>query len=714
MANGKFSRPRPNREEEREIEQAFRQVTGQEPAPKKTVQAPSDSDPMELDLIFDEDILMEAPVPEPPAEEPKADFPGQAMAMLEQVVDFCDRNRKVLLVGLCAAALALILAFIGIFFVGGSDPYDKTILNNVLIADINVGGMTREEAVHTVKEATEQTYSRKDMVVDLAGTQLRLSAAEMNITLDVKAAVNAAYDYGRTGTKAEQEKAYLDSFTGNHIIGLLPYLEWEDAYIQAVLQDYAKTAGSALTQTSYGLTGRIPDLKDPDFDPDSEAPTLVIQLGTPGVHFDVDSVYEQILDTYSLHQFQISIEEVDTISQPDPLDLKAVYEEFCVEPVNATIDLRNFEVIPGTYGCLFDLDAAQSMLDQAIWGDELEIPMEYIAPTILDEDMFFQDTLAEQKSTYRGAVLEKNLQAACKALNGTVINPGEEFSFNNVVGERTSDKGYRYATDVTGLQETTTLGGGVSQVSSVLYYCTLVADLNVTSRTSHKLIPGYSDYGMDAMVGWKTPDFKFTNNTGFPIRIDAEASNGQIKMAIVGTDERDYHVAMDYEVISTKVPKVEYKDLKHDNKDGYKDGDVIREGVTGYSVKTYRLKYDNETGDLISRDFVANTNYQSISKIVARVKAPEETTEATEPEETKPEDTKPEETKPEETKPEETTPSEEPTKPAEPEQTQPQETEPKAEPPKETESAQTPEPPVTDPGKEVSDEDPVPEGTTSP
>ena len=539
MANGKFSQPRPHREEEREIEEAFRQVTGQEPVMPQRKPLYAEQETSKLDL-FIEDTLppdpdpFEPEIPEPEMPEEQTDFLSRATVIGNQVIDFCDKNRKVLLVGLCAGALALILTFIGIFLIGGSDPYDKTILNNVMIADIHVGGMTKDEAVRAVREATEQTFSAKDMVIDLAGTELRLPASQTQISLDVKGAVNAAYDYGRTGTKAEQEQAYILSFSENHIIGLLPYLELNQDYILTVLNDYAAGTGSALTQSSYSLDRDMPDLTSEDFDPESTAPVLVIQMGTPGVEFQVEAVLEDILDAYSLHTFQVAIETVDTVAEPDPLDPEAIYEEICIQPVNASVDLRNYEVIPGTYGCVFDLETAGTLLEKAEFGEQIRIPMEYIAPAILDEDMFFQDTLAEQKSSYRGVVMEKNLQAACSALNGTVINPGEEFSFNDVVGARTSEKGYRYATDLTGLEETSTLGGGVSQVSSVLYYCALVADLNVTGRTSHKLIPGYSDYGMDAMVGWKTPDLTFVNSTGFPIRIDAEAT---------GASCNEYHLS---------------------------------------------------------------------------------------------------------------------------------------------------------------------------
>ena len=643
MANGKFSQPRPGREEERQIEKAFRQLTGQEipeepfsdiPAPAEDVttaitpppEAPaaSISSSDDFDIVFDDAVLTENLPLEPAA---PASVKGKSLSALEQAFVFFESNRKIALLGLCAAALVLIVSFMGIFFLTTSDPYDKTILSNVIIADVNVGGMTREEAVTAVQNATSHTYSVLDMVVDLAGNEVRLKPADTGISLDVKAAVKAAYDYGRTGTKAEQEQAYLNSLTGKHIIGLLPYLELNDSYIRGVLEAYGENTDSTLTQASYGLDGGLPDVTVENFDP-AAAPsrTLVITMGTPGIRFDIDTVYDQIMDAYSLHRFLVTVEGLDTAAEPDPVDLEAIYKEFYIAPANATIDLHNYKVTPGTYGFGFDMAEAQKLVARAGYGETVKIPMEYIAPAVLNEDMFFQDVLASYETTYkdRGSI-QTNLILACEAINGTVLNPGESFSFNNVVGKRTSEKGYKWADDQIGISVERILGGGISQVTSALYYCTLVADLNVISRTNHSLIPGFSDYGLDAAIGWESPDFKFSNSLGLPIRIEASAEGGKVKVSILGTDETDYFVAMDYEISGTRAFQTEYRDYKHDNEEGYKDGDVVREGVAGYFIKTYRMKYDDKTGELLSRDYVTTTQYLSVSKIIARVAEPETT-----------------------------------------------------------------------------------------
>lgn len=715
MSNGKFSQPRPHREEEREIEQAFRQVTGQTAPPQPPTPDPEPLDSAGFDLVFDEEALAEEhPIVNKPEPQAPESFADKASLFLNRAVDFCSENRKIVLVALCALALVLIIGFMSIFFLSTTDPYGKTILNNVLIADVNVGGMTKDEAISAVKQATSHTYPVLDMVVDLAGNQLRLSPADTGVSLDVKAAVNAAYDYGRTGTKAEQEKAYQDSLTGSHIIGLLPYLELNNDYIRSVLEEYEKNTGSTLTQASYGLDGGIPDVTAKDFDPaNTPARTLVILMGTPGISFDADAVYDQILDAYSLHDFMVTVEGLDTTSEPDPVDLKAIYEEFYVEPVNASMNLQNYTVIPGTYGYGFDMEQAQKKVDAADYGEEVRIPMEFIEPTVLNADMFFQDVLAEYETTYKDrGNLQTNLMLACEAINGKVLNPGESFSFNNTVGQRTSAKGYKYADDQIGTEKNRILGGGISQVSSALYYCALVADLDVTNRTAHSYVPGYSDYGLDAAVGWATPDLKFTNSLGLPIRIDAKAIDGKVKITLMGTDEQDYFVAMDYEISGTKAFQTEYRDFKIDNEEGYKDGEVIQEGAVGYVIKTYRLKYDDKTGELISRDFVNTTQYSSQPKIVARVEAPEETTEPTEAPTEKPTEAPTEAPTEKPTEKPTEAPTEAPTeKPTEAPTEQP--TEAPTEAPRETTAVTEAPPPETTTAPEVSGLEDIPEDTAT-
>lgn len=671
MAGGKFSKPRPHRDEERQIEQAFRQITGQAPQPehpilKEPVLPELQNHPtVSQDTVFMEQAQMEEalrqvtrqpirevtpPIPSPePAfelapedlgdffEEPYPEEPEhQEPDFLDKLLSFVNqltapgKKQTALLLAICGISLLVIVSCIALFFAGAADPNDGRILENVYLADIDVGGMTKAEAISALKEATNRTYGSQDMVIDLSGTELRLTPQQTKVKLDYKAAVNAAYDYGRSGTQAEKEEALALAQRQPYYIGLLPYLNLDNDYILDTLTGYAQDSGSTLTQPTYGLEGKEPELSAEKFNEHAPTQTLVIHLGTPGIGFDVNDVYKQVLDAYSLHVFLVTVENVESVTDPEEVDLEKIYEEYYIEPKDASVNLQTFETIPGSYGYGFDLEKARKLLEEANFGDEIRIPMEYIAPDVLDADAFYRDLLGSHQTRHTSNENRNtNLRLACEALDGTVIEPGKTFSFNQTVGQRTTARGYKSAPADASATGETTLGGGISQVSSTLYYAALLSDLEVTSRRPNTYAPSFIDFGFDAAVSWDLYDFTFRNNLGYPIMIDAEVSGGYVRIKILGTEERSHYVMLDYDITKTSEPKTEKKEFEFKNAEGYKDGEVIQEGITGYTVKTYKIKYDSATNEKLSRDYVATTEYKTVDKIIAKV-LPEETTAPTE------------------------------------------------------------------------------------
>lgn len=686
MAGGKFSKPRPHRDEERQIEQAFRQVTGQAPAPESPLlgqnvhpdvsrinrpQAVS-QDTVLVDEAQIEEALRQQPIPEQsiptrpayspttpkeeafdlipedlegifagevPPEQPEdnqPDFIDKLMALWDRFTAPGSKKQTYVLLGICAVSLAVIIGCIAMLFSSSSDPNGGKILDNVYVANINVGGMTKSEAISAVKQATANTFSVQEMVIDLSGTQLRLSPKDTGVSLDVKAAVTAAYEYGRTGTKAEKEQALALSKQQDHVIALLPYLSLKEDYIRATLTAYAGDTGSTLTQPTYGLEGEEPNLSTDDFNPNAPTQTLVITLGTPGVGFDVNDVYNQVLDAYSLNTFLVTVENVEAVKEPDSVDLEAIYDEFYIEPVDASLDSKTFQPIAGSYGYGFDLLEARKLLDAADFGETIRIPMEYIEPEVVETEAIFQDSLGSYQTRHNANDSRNtNLTLACAAINGTRLDPGESFSFNSIVGQRTAEKGYKTAPEDTTVPEKTTIGGGISQVASTLYYAALMSDLDITQRYAGPTVPGYIDMGFDAVISWNLYDLTFRNNQSYPIQIKAEVSGGYVRMEILGTDERDYYLMLSAATTAATQPETETKDFPFDSTEGYKEGDVIQEGTIGYTVKTYKVKYDRSTNKELSRDYITTTNYPMEKRIVAHI-LPQETTAPTEPSTTAP------------------------------------------------------------------------------
>lgn len=541
------------------------------------------------------------------------------------------KNRKIILISLCSVAAVLligIIATLGYLIV--TDPNDGKILNNVSVAGVNVGNMSRSEAKAAIRAATENTYTVQDMVIEFPDTQIRLSPADTGAVLDINAAVNAAYDYGRVGTREEKEKALAASMISEHPIALLPYLSLNLDYIRQQLDDYGKSFNSVYEASSITLDGEMPllDANDENFDPDAACQNLIINMGNPGRYIDIDKAYDRVLDAYSFNQFLVvvNMDEEETI--PEEIDLEAIAAAYCTSPQDAVVDDETYEVVMEVYGYSFDMEKAQELLDASAYGETITVPMTMVAPEVIGgpiKELLFRDVLCEYQTEHtKDERRNTNLTLACEAINGTILDPGEEFDFNTVVGKRTTEKGYRSAAAYSSGKTVQTIGGGVCQVSSTIYYCCLIADLEIINRLPHSYISSYMPPGMDATVSWNGPEFTFKNNTNYPIRIETWVADGYVHCKLVGTDEKDYYVEMEYEIIGYQTASSVVEVYPPDNPEGYKDGEVIQTAYNGCTVQTYKLRYDKETKELIEKVEDQLSKYKKRDKITVSIQVPTE------------------------------------------------------------------------------------------
>ena len=590
-----------------------------------------------------------------------------------------NNTRKILLVSICVVTVLLLVAIIaGIVMFVNANKDDGLILNNVTVAGVNIGGMTPEEAATAIHRVTDLTFTSESMVITLPDTILELTPEKTGAKLDVAAVVEAAYNYGRTGTAEENKQAHADSLVRNHTIALLPYLKLNQEYIRQELEAYGEYFNSDYEKSSFTLDGSMPELAGEKFDPNAPCQTLVLKPGKPGRYVDIDKIFNDVLDAYSLNKFTVDTKLTDEEQTPEALDLDAIHEMLHTDPIDAAMDMDTFEVTPETYGYTFDLEKAKELLSQTEYGDVLEIPLEYVKPQLLSSDLegkLFRDQLAYAETPHTNdSNRNNNLKLACDAINGYILMPGDTFDYNKTLGERTEERGYKPAGALSAGTSTTEVGGGICQVSSTLYYCTLLSDLEIVTRRSHSLPSSYMPMmGIDATVSWGGPDFRFRNNTDYPIQIKAEVSDGYVKVTLLGTEDKDYYVKMEGKVVEVLNPETVYEEYTEEEAKakGVKDGQVKQQPITGYTVYSYKCKYDKETDELISRDYEATSNYVKKDKIVIKVtKAPTEPT-VTEPPTTQP-PTEPAVTEPPTTQPPAATePPATDAPPAEPEVTEP-------------------------------------------
>lgn len=505
-------------------------------------------------------------------------------------------NRRGIITVICVAATILLIALlIGLWFLLDVPTKLGRVPDGVTAAGVDISGMRQDEAETALRAATQSTYSQKDMVVQILDETYALTSADTGAAFDASAASKAAV-----------------GLTSSGVMDILPYLSLDQTALQNFVSALDRQYNAEFAQSAY----RIEDAQTED-----GGQTLILSTGAPGYTLDGDALYALILSAYNDNRFLV---EADCAAElPEPLDLDAIYQEIYIEPVDAVMDMETFEVTPETNGLGFDLAAAKEALANAEYGVDLEIPLEPIIPEVTAESLeslLFRDVLATYSTPHTSdSNRNTNLRLASEACNGVVIQPGEVFSFNDTLGKRTAEKGYKPAGAYANGQVVTTTGGGICQVSSTIYYCALMADLEIVERTCHMFTTSYMPYGMDATVSWGTLDFRFRNNTDYPIRIEAEVADGYVTVSLIGTDTKDYYVEMEYEIKATYSPNTVYKEMVAGNADGYKDGDVITTATTGYSVNTYRCKYDKETGELISREFEDSSKYDKRDKVICKI-----------------------------------------------------------------------------------------------
>ena len=511
---------------------------------------------------------------------------------------------------LCAiiATAAIALCFVSAFIYFQNAELDGIILQNVTVAGVDVGGMTQADAIDAVRTATANTYSRVPMVVQVLEQQAEIPVSYVG-QLDVRAAVKAAYKFGQSGSQSKQEQEQALLANGPYAIDISPYLPLDEDGIRQILAQLGEHYNTTLQQSSYKITGDAPNQ------------VLEIQLGIPEYGLDLNALYDQVLAVYSSNTFRAEAE--CGMIQPDAIDLDAIYTQTYIAPVDAVYDPESNTISESKDGYGFDLEAAKKTLADANYGDTVKIKLKAIAPTVTSENisaMMFRDVL----STYTAkSESDKdrnvNLKLACEAITGLVLNPGDVFSYNDQLGERTEERGYRPGPSYAGNKTVYTIGGGICQVSSALYYCVLQSELEIVSRKNHGFMPDYMPVGLDATVNWGTIDFLFKNNSNYPVRIEATAKNGTVTVSIIGTETRDYQVKLESDILSKTNYKTTYETMAADNPDGYKDGDVITTPYTGYEVDTYLAKYDKESGELIERTLITHSTYRKRDAVICKI-----------------------------------------------------------------------------------------------
>ena len=190
-----------------------------------------------------------------------------------------------------------------------------------------------------------------------------------------------------------------------------------------------------------------------------------------------------------------------------------------------------------------------------------------------------------------------NLKLAASKLNGVVLKPGEEWSFNATVGERSQKQGYKIAHVITAGEMVDGLAGGTCQISTTLFGAAFFAGLDIVKTTNHSRPSAYTPLGFDATVVWPNTDLKLKNPYEFPVAIRYVVANGEAKVEILGK-KRPYDKIVFVRQIFSETPFTTEERLDETVAEGETSFD--QRGFPGYQLE--RQRQFIKDGEVVKKD----------------------------------------------------------------------------------------------------------------
>lgn len=496
-------------------------------------------------------------------------------------------------------AAVLVAAYLALCAYAGSLD---TFYPNRHINGIDVGGLTVSEA----QSALETRLPAQTIILVNEERQLQttLTVAELGYTAESFAGDAQFWmDAERDTPFLRRGWAYLATLSGHWPGGA----HWPDMN-EAVLTKTVARLTEVLTEPPADTSGEL------------DGQTLRITKAHDG--YAPESLRPLLSDiaSYSQSGYTIPV-TLETLPAKD-LTAQQLHDRLHGEMKNASYDAASGSIVPEQSGADFDVAAAQTALDGAAPGETVSVPAVIEEPEVTASDLkmlLFRDVLGEARTHVSGSAGRiGNVKLSAKLINGIVLNSGDTFSYNDSVGKRTEARGFKPAPAYVKGETVDEVGGGICQTSSTLYLACLLSNMEITERYAHRYVPAYIDWGMDATVSWGGPDYKFTNNTLYPVKIVTEYSKGYLTIKLLGTNIDGIRVKMTNEVLSKTPWETVYQE---DSTMTPGSPDVVKvTPYTGYKVKTYQTIYD-KNGSVIDSHFEAASDYKVRNKVVLQAPA---------------------------------------------------------------------------------------------
>ncbi len=545
-----------------------------------------------------------------------------------------------------AGALVLVI-LIAITAITLGYSRSETILPGVTMGGIDLSGLTVVKAAEVINSRINEVSTEKIKVV--AGSDsLDVTYGELGASFDSRLSAEKAYAYGHSSFFSSIGPSLKALFGIDTDIDLSVYLNNRifDAAMSG-FTDYDKTV-----QASYEF----------------KEGAIVVTNGKGAYTINPVTAKEAVSKAVKKLDFS-TIEFTKENIAPIPFDINYILENYSKEAVSATYYRDTDGSIKVTEGydkvTVDEKKAREIIASHTKPGETFEIPAQIdFAKYTYDElnEALFRDVLGSYTTSYTSSNANRshNVALAASSINEKILLPGESLSYNESLGRRTPEAGYKMAGAYSNGETVQEYGGGICQISSTLYVAVLKANLKIEERLCHMFTVGYVPLGLDATVDYGTVDFVFSNDTDFPVKVLCRTTPGkQAICEILGTKTENFEVTFE----TTGVTSVPFPtEIQEDPTLPVGTEEIVEKGSNGLRCTTYRVV--SVDGEVVSRTKESQSYYMPHKEVKKVGTMPVDSEAALSPEITNPEDTvttpesgAPEVVAPEVTVPEVTEPS---------------------------------------------------------
>ena len=297
-------------------------------------------------------------------------------------------------------------------------------------------------------------------------------------------------------------------------------------------------------------------------------------------------------------------------------------KEIDIKPIDSSINVENsnFNITKEVYGINLNKEELLKKIDQNIKNknfEDINITTSIINPKYTYKKLSGINTLLgeyETKFNLKNINRVSNIKLAINKINSVLIDSNEQFSFNNIIGKRNIEHGFKNAPIIVNGEVQLGMGGGICQVSSTIYNAALYSGLEIVQARNHSMPSSYIDKGRDATVSYGNVDLVFKNNYKTPILIKNEVKENKIITKIYGSQNDKKTVEIRTDILEIIKPQI----IQKESNNLYEGQTKVEcNGRNGYKVKTYRI-YKREDGKLINEEVVSESYYPPKNKVLIK------------------------------------------------------------------------------------------------